>query len=219
MNKEKYIKYIKLMEERPTLYKDSQSIRIEKNIDIINNYEKEHGVEIGIIYKSKYHLLVVDLIYDKNNRYYTYERIFPFAIGKAIVAVVMCDEKYVLLWQYRYPICDYQYAFVRGFGEAMLSGEDNCAKEVLEEVGAQAKNITYLGEVYADSGLCVNSASVYLCNVENINLQDEHEGIQQIHLVSKDKLEEMIIDKKITDGFTLSALKLHQSIYAGKTLL
>ena len=101
----------------------------------------------------------------------------------------------------------------------MLSGEDNCAKEVLEEIGAQAKNIIYLGEVYADSGLCTNSASVYLCNVDNITLQDEYEGIKQILLVSSDELEKMIIDKKITDGFTLSALKIHQSIYTGNTLL
>lgn len=209
--KEMNERYLKLMEDNPSLYKNTENIRIEKNMETIENYEQKHGVKIGVVYESKYNLLVVDLLHEEGKGYYTYERIISAASGKAIVAVAKCKEKFVLLHQYRYPINDCQFAFVRGFGESGLSGEKNTAKEVLEEIGAQAGDITYLGEVYSDSGLCAKSVSVYLCNVDNMTCPDNHEGIKSILLVSEEELEEMINEGKITDGFTLSALLLYRS--------
>ena len=212
MDSEKFSKYFKLMQERPKLFKDSENVRIERNIKIIENYEQQHDVKIGIAYESRYNFLVVDLLHEEGKGYYTYERIIPFAKGKAVVVVVLCKGEFVLLHQYRYPICDYQYAFVRGFGEKELTGEENAAKEVWEELGTQAIGITYLGEIHADSGLLASGVSVYSCNVENISCPDGHEGIQQIFCVSAGELDQMIKEGKITDGFTLSALRLYQSL-------
>lgn len=212
MSNERLDRYFELMEKRPALFNDSENVRIEKDIGIIENYEQQHGVKIGIVYASKYNFLVVDLLCEEGKKYYTYERIIPFATGKAVVVVVLCKEKFVLLNQYRYPIGGYLYAFVRGFGESDLSGEKNTEKEVMEELGAQAEEITYLGEIYSDSGLCSNSVSVYSCNVENINCPVGHEGIKQAFCVSYADFEQMIKDGKISDGFTLSALRLYQSL-------
>lgn len=201
-------KYIILKEERPELFINNGIINIVFDESIIEDYQSKKNVKIGVVYDSPYNMMVVDLVYNDKEDYYTYERVIPKVQNGAVVIIPKYNGKYVLLKQYRHAIRDYQYAFPRGFAEAGISAEDNVRKELFEEIGAKSSNIRYLGNVIADSGLIGNKVSVYECEIDSYTHKEMNEGIVDIVEVSYDNLKEMVKQHNIDDGFTLSAIAL-----------
>lgn len=199
--------YFELMKERPYLFKESEIIKIEMNKKELEKYERENNRRLGLLYRSKFNMLLVDLI-KGGTGYYAYERIVPTSVGSAIVILAKYDNKFVLLKQYRHAIRDYQYALVRGFGEDNTSGEENAKKELKEEIGAEVLKSEFLGKVASDSGLTSGIVEIYYCEITEPKLREE-EGIKKIELYTKSELSEKIRNKEITDSFTLAALKLY----------
>lgn len=199
-------KYIILKEERPELFINNGIINIVFDESIIEDYQSKKNVKIGVVYDSPYNMMVVDLVYNDKEDYYTYERVIPKVKSGAVVIIPRYNGKYVLLKQYRHAIRDYQYAFPRGFAEAGISAEDNVRKELFEEIGAKSSNIRYLGNVIADSGLIGNKVSVYECEINEYNKKEKNEGIVEVIEVTSRQLIKMIDGNELDDGFTLSAV-------------
>lgn len=230
LNQLRISEYCRLWENRPDSFKPSSEIALvnpNTDMDIILDYEMKHHVKLGVVYQSPYNLHVVDLVRkmteDGKEVYYSYERILPAVEKGAVVAVVKCGEKFVLLSQFRHAIRRNQYGFVRGFGERGIPAEENVKKEISEEIGASV-NIqpVYLGEVVADSGMLANNVSVYYTEVSSVSKMDGYEGINGILLLDESELEEYIYTGKIDDGFTLSAFtlyKIHKSTIEHSALL
>ena len=204
-------KYFELMKERPEQFRPSDMICIETDLDRIQNYERETGKKIGVIYRSAYNIFVVDLIRTNNGTYYTYERLLPAVKVGAVVALVMCQNRFVLLKQYRHAIRDFQYAFPRGYGEEGVNAEENVRKEIQEEIGATVIGTEYLGTVVADSGLCGNAVSVFICEVENVIEKYGYEGIESMVMLEEEELAAWIQNGDITDGFSLAAYGLYKA--------
>ena len=122
--------YVALMTERPELFREEGWLTIEKDPEVIRRYEQKSGKRIGVVYKSEYHMMVVDLIKGENGTHFCYERLLPMVEKGAIVSVPVFDGKFVLLRQYRHAIREFQYGFPRGFGEAGVSVEENVRKEI-----------------------------------------------------------------------------------------
>lgn len=204
-------KYLILKEERPELFINNGIINIVFDETIVENYQSQHGVNIGVVYDSPYNMMVVDLVYNDKEDYYTYERVIPKVQNGAVVIIPKYNGKYVLLKQYRHAIRDYQYAFPRGFAEAGISAEDNVRKELFEEIGAKTSNIKYLGNVIADSGLMGNKVSVYECEINEYIKKEKNEGIVEVIEVTSRQLIDMIDSNELDDGFTLSAIAMQLS--------
>ena len=201
-------RYFSLMEQRPQLFADSDIIPIVKDREIIEKYIDETGKNIGVIYQSQYNSWVVDLVCDKNNSLYTYERAIPSADGRGIVCIPVYKGQYILLKQYRHAIRRTQICFPRGYGEVGTSSYDNVLKEVYEEIGASVKTAKILGEVVADSGLSSAITDVYMCEIESYSIETRTEGITDIVLCSHEVLKNMISHGEITDSFTICAFAL-----------
>lgn len=201
-------KYLELKKERPKLFLNNGNIKIVFDEKIVENYQIETGKKIGVLYDSEYNMLVVDLVYEIEGKYFSYERILPKVKKGAVVIVPKYKDKYILLKQYRHAIRDMQYSFPRGFGEEDLNSEENVVKEIYEELSARATNIKYLGSVIADSGLMGNKVSVYECVIDHYAQKEANEGIVDIVEVSYEKLIEMVKQEEIDDGFTLSAIAM-----------
>jgi len=204
INSDVWTEYFKLMVERPELFKNVGNLDIITDPDEIKDFIEKNNRMIGVIYKSAYSILVVDLV-KGNKGNFAYERIIPTAKDGAVVIVPKCDGKYVLLRQFRHSIRRYQYCFPRGFGEVGVDSKDNVIKEIKEELGVKATNVEFLGKVVADSGLLSNVVSIYSCDVEKPNIEVGNEGIENVSLLSEEELKKMIKEDKIDDGFTLSA--------------
>ncbi len=202
--------YFELMKRKPEAFLPSSEIEIVTDRETLENYAKETKKELGVVYKSPYNTLVVDLV-KSEGRYFRYERVIPSALGRGTVCVPMYKGKFLLINQYRHPIRAYQLCFPRGFGEDGLSAFENAKKELAEEIGATVEKTFSLGEVSADSGLSFGIADVVLCEVSSYETQEGYEGIVSSLELSPDELKEKISKGEINDGFTLSAFALYEA--------
>ena len=202
--------YFALMEQRPRLFASSDIYPIVTDRAAIEAYESQTGKKIGVLYKSRFNTLVVDLIAGENG-YFTYERVIPTALGHAVVCIPVINGRLLLVNQYRHAVRDRQLSFPRGFGEDGIAPADNAKKELFEEVGAVARECILLGSVSADSGLVGAECDVFLCYADSFAEVCADEGITGVELLDEVTLEELIRERKITDGFTLGAYMLYKT--------
>ena len=187
----------------------------KKGIEEILNYETKHNISIGVVYKSKYNMLVVDLIRGKDGGYYTYERLIPTAQKGAVVVVPVYQGRFILLNQFRHAMRENQLAFPRGNGEItsngkIISQEENALKEIQEELGAEIiGSPKQLGSVIADSGISGNPVMVYSVEIKQYKENKGYEGIQEIQLKTTEEMSHCIKNNEINDGFTLAAYMLY----------
>ena len=123
--------YFTLMKERPELFTENENLMIETDIEKIKEYETQNNKKIGIVYKSPYNMLIVDLVRNLYGYCFTYERCVPAVKKGAIVSIPVYNSKFVLLKQFRHATRKFQYAFPRGFSEKSLTSEENLKKETL----------------------------------------------------------------------------------------
>lgn len=206
---EEWILYKALMDERPQLFRQSPLIKIVSDEDTVNQFVEETKRKVGVIHRSEFNIFVIDLVKNEDGSLYTYERLIPTANENAVVAVPLYDGKFVLLKQFRHSFRGEQYAFPRGFGENNLPPEEDVKKEVKEELSADAHDIDYLGELYADSGLISSLIKAYSCRISEFSLKSDYEGIEDIITLSKAEMDDFIRNGKINDGITLAAYSLY----------
>lgn len=202
--------YLELMKERPEAFLPSEHLPIITEKGVVDRYVEMTGKAVGVLYKSAYNMLVVDLVQNERQELFTYERLVPTVESGAVGVIAVWNGKFVLLKQYRHALRAEQYAFPRGFGEKGISAEENVKKEISEELGAQTGEMACLGTVFADSGLTGNPVKIYLCEVHGVQEKLGYEGITKVTLLSEEELEQWIAGGKITDGFTLAAYSLYR---------
>lgn len=200
--------YQSLIQDRPEAFADTGSIHIVTDPKAVAEFQKKTGCTIGVVYSSPYHLMVVDLVYEQEGKYFAYERILSTVKKGAIVAIPRYHDNFLLLKQYRHALRDYQYAFPRGFGEEGVSATDNVRKELQEELSARISEVKFLGTCVADSGLCGDKVNVFSCVVEDFSINKGHEGISDVIRLSPEELKQWMRSGKLNDGFTLSAYSL-----------
>ena len=89
--------YEELQKERPELFAESTQIPIVTDRDRVDKFVQETGEKVGVLYRSAYHYLVVDLVRNLDGTLYTYERLIPAVQTGAVAAVTIQDGKFVLL--------------------------------------------------------------------------------------------------------------------------
>lgn len=205
-----WIAYQKLIKERPDAFTPSEELEIVVNEAVVEQFVRETGIKIGVLYQSAYRILAVDLVRDPAGALFAYERLLPAVPSDGVVAMTVQDGRFILLRQFRHALRGEQYAFPRGFGEPGLTPEENVKKEIREELQADTVSLRYLGRLSTDSGLSGGYASVYLCGVTGAKTVCGYEGIQEMVCLTGGELEQWIREGRITDGFTLSAYSLYQ---------
>lgn len=204
-------RYQRLMQERPEEFKQSDKglIRIVTDINTLEKWQKENPEQkIGVVYESRFHLLVVDLI-GNGDKFYTYERILEQNPGAVVVLPITSDGRIVLLNQFRHALREEQLQLPRGFGTGRMTSEENARKEAGEEISADDEEPTLLGTVVANSGLSGVRVKVYLFKVHDYRTVYGKEGIVSAKDYSIEQIKTMVKNGEITDGFTLSAISLY----------
>ena len=203
--------YQQLIQERPELFRQDNRLSLVFEEDTVKEFVNRTGKMIGVVYRSPYNMMVVDLVRDSTGKLFAYERLLPTVPEGAVVTVPICDNQYVLLRQFRHSIRREQYAFPRGFGEAGYTAEENAAKELEEELGAKVLSSKFLGYVIPDSGILSGSVVVVECRIDRAKLKMNYEGIQGVEICSDELFLQWIASGKIDDSYTLSAWALLQA--------
>ena len=207
-------RYKELMNERPEEFRQSDKglIRIITDVDILKKWQAENPDRvIGVVYESKFHLMVVDLVDGGGGNYYTYERVLEQNPGAAVVLPITEDGKIVLLQQFRHAMREEQLQLPRGFGTAKMTAEENARKEAGEEIGADDEKPIELGTVVANSGLSGVRVKVFLFKVHDYRTVYGKEGIVEAEAYTEEEFKTLIKEGKINDGFTLSAWSLYKN--------
>lgn len=218
MNTENIHEYLGFIKENKDLYQANEVLETVTDPAVIEEYCRKNDARIGVVYRSKYNIMVVDLVRDKAGRLFAYERIVKAARGNSVVIMPFLNGKILLLKQFRHALGDYQLAFPRGYGESGISPEENARKEISEELNCDAENISYLGRIVADSGVCGETVCTFQCNVRFPAVDGVYENIASFITVTEDEFSDMANKGLINDGFTLSAFLLYQAKAGTRTL-
>lgn len=205
------------MHERPNAFTQSPVLSIVTDKQRMITFMERTQKQLGVVYKSPFHLMIVDLIAGVNGEDFAYERLLPTVEKGAVVCLVEYNNKIVLERVFRHAIRKEQLELPRGFGEPNISGQDNVIKECREELSAtiDRNSIKFLGTVVADSGCLAGSADVYFCKAQNVIEKFGYEGIKSLEFISWDSISHFIANGGISDGFTLAALKLFDAYKEG----
>lgn len=128
--------------------------------------------------------------------------------GGAVVIPVKEDGKIILVKQFRYPIQDWLIEFPAG----KLDVNENpliCAtRELEEETGYKAGEITKLGEILTAPGYCTEILHIYkaIGLVPGNHNREEGELGMEIFEYSIDEINKMILNGEITDAKTIAGM-------------
>lgn len=184
----------------------------DSELEKLSRCEEITGCRFGIVYKSRYNMMVVDPIKKSDGNCFPYERIIP-TNNDGVVVVTKHESKYVLIRQFRHAIRRPQYAFPRGFSNPNCTPLDDVYREIKEELGADVIDIPkFLGRFTPDSGLTSSCVYVYCAEIGNYKLTFGYEGIKEIVELTADELVKWIKEGKIDDGFTLAAIQLMDKV-------
>lgn len=117
------------------------------------------------------------------------------------------NGKIILVRQYRYPIKSCSLEIPAGIMENEESPQDCAYRELREETGLIANNLSFMFKIHSSIGFCNELVNVFFADDLLIGSQnfDDDEFIT-IEKYSLDEVLEMIKKNKITDGKTVCAI-------------
>lgn len=226
-------KYFELAtkEEFAHLFQQSDMLPLVLDENEMRFFAKSTGKTMGVVFdNSPFYMIVADLVGRKQN-YFRYARVLYSNVesnGTVAIPYFNTDhEKYFgILTHYRHAPREFFLEFPRGFCEEGLTPEENILKELSEELGMEEEdliescNIEYLGDIRADTGLSAGKAECFLAEIrlDAKILVQKKEGISKYEWVSEKTFQKFILDRKITDGFTLASYTLFNCWQKQKTL-
>jgi ADP-ribose pyrophosphatase len=215
------VKYKKILEANPEIFKNENAkIEIITNDNVIDSWvverkkilaEKglpEEWGEIGVVYEDPYILIMRDLVKFASGQLGTYFRIINSADlrgGQSTVVLPLVDRKILLMRQFRHSTRSWHWEIPRGFGEPNTLPEENARKEVQEEIEGEIAQLINLGLYHSNTGIEGCNVQLFFAQLESVGTTNQDEGIESYKLLEIGKVEEMIRDAEITDGFTIAA--------------
>ena len=215
------MKYENIIKEHSDLFDNTNSpIKIITNLNRIRDWQENkyaklsaagkplEWADIGVVLNDPYIVVIRDLVEFPGGHVGGYFRVINRADlngGQGIV--VLCEKKgkYLLLHHYRHPVRSWGYEVPRGFGQPRVAAEEQAKIEVREEIGGEIDELIDLGVYHNNTGLDANKVKLFYAKLISIGQPAKEEGIDSFLWVSLLKLEEMIADARITDGFTIAA--------------
>ncbi len=120
------------------------------------------------------------------------------------------ENKFIILRQYRPAIEEYTFELPSGHIEDGETPVEAVMREIREETGCAAKDVSLLGELIPDTGRLENRLwAFYIKGVEMRSLPKPHEndGIE-VYLLTPDELFQMINNAKLNHALDLSVIAL-----------
>jgi ADP-ribose pyrophosphatase len=218
-------KYLKLIEERPDMFRNTgeageiKIITDEKRIlaeqkKIRAKLKKEgkpsNWIDIGILSEDQWFYTLRDMVEFPGGTVGGYIRWInrKSEEGGAYNVVLMCvqDDRVLMIRRFRHEERNWSWEFPRGFAEVGLSAEQNARKELQEEIGVSKAKLTCLTKVKEGKG----GTAVFLVEIpkgQKITLETQ-EGIAKYRWVKMAKLEQLVKKGQLSDWFSLWAYAL-----------
>lgn len=124
--------------------------------------------------------------------------------GGVCVAPYTNDGELIFVKQFRYPYMEEVLELPAGKRDSLDEEPLKCGiRELKEETGATAKNITFLGELYPSPGYCNEIIWLYLATELSFGEQDTDEDeFLEIYKIPLEKAVQMVMSGEIKDAKT-----------------
>ncbi len=163
---------------------------------------KEITVKSEKIFEGKIINLRVDTV-ELQNQKYAKREIVEHKGASAIIALNENNEL-ILVKQYRKAVEEFLYELPAGKINVAEEPKECALRELKEETGYEAKDVTKIYEIYSTPGF--SNEKIYLFKAEGLTYTstnfDEDEDIDVI-AINKEKAKKMLETGQITDGKTL----------------
>ncbi len=127
--------------------------------------------------------------------------------GGAAILCVTPDNKILLEKQYRYAYDEVIYEIPAGKLEKGENPYNAAIRELEEETGYKAKELTHLIDCYPTCGYSSEVIHIYLAlNTEKTHTHFDEDEIIETYLFSIDEIKQMILNGEIKDAKTIVAL-------------
>ena len=206
--------YFMLLQTNPDIFNnDGAYFEIVLSEKIITDWQDEqknesnNNIDIGVVYKDNYILVLRDLVKFPSGRLGPYFRIINTSDlrgGQGVAVLPIYKNKVVVLHQFRHATRKWHYEIPRGFGEPETSAKQNAEKEIQEEIGGRISQLIDLGPFNSNTGLEGTTTRLFLGYLTSLKNDNQEEGIKFHTTVEISKLEKMIADFEITDSFTIA---------------
>ncbi len=207
------LEYLKRLPETLAHRGDSRAGEIEIAASPVEPAD-QGGAATGILFEDKYILVVRDPVRFPSGQHGTYVRIVEKAAlhGTAgVVALCHWDERIFFLRNFRHATRTWEVECVRGFCEPGVPPKDMVQREIHEELGAQAKTISWLGDMHSNSGLLAGTVKLYWVDLaappatRTAEVSEAISGTLEVPIAFLDRF---LIETPVRDGFSLSAIAL-----------
>jgi ADP-ribose pyrophosphatase len=168
---------------------------------------KPEWIDIGVLSEDPWFWVVRDLVEFPDGKIGGYLRILnrkSLDGGTNVVMFPVLDGKVVVIKRFSHDNRNWIWEIPHGFGEPGLSADECARKELEEETGLIAKNLTEIGRMEGPDG----ATAFYHAEMISGELKPEiGEAISKCELLSLSEFEQWLFSGKITNWFaTISYL-------------
>ncbi len=171
---------------------------------------EEKKVSGEVLYRGKVVTLEKDKVQCSNGKE-AYREVIRHSGGAAILCMD-ADSRVLLIRQFRYAYQEVLWEIPAGKLEKEELPEQAARRELEEETGVKATNLTYLMQIYPSCGY--TSERIYLYLVRDFDMTsvcwDEDEQME-ISWIEYDKVKEMIRNGIIKDAKTICAIMAYEA--------
>ncbi|RJP53889.1 MAG: NUDIX hydrolase [Anaerolineaceae bacterium] len=216
--------YIALMKERPELFRNTgekgeikiileperilaEQRRIREELRAEGN--PEHWIDIGVLSEDEWFWTVRDMVEFPDGHIWGYIRDINRKNqdgGFGVVLLCIRNNEVLVIKKFRHDERCFMLEFPRGFGDPTKTAEENARNELREETSAKEARLELLTEVREGKG----GTSVYVARLlpDQEIIVDHREGIGGYDWFSFSELDELVLQGKLTDHYSLWAYTL-----------
>jgi ADP-ribose pyrophosphatase len=161
-------------------------------------------LRVGLLAEDEYlGYLVRDAVKFSDGRYGLYNRIIA---SGGIVVLPILGQSIALIHIFRHSARRWFLEAPQGHLPAGANALDEAQRELLEEMGASATQITPLGVLYTSTGLTSEHLKMFAAKITAIGEPQRSEGIDSIKVIANSEIDQRVIDGTICDGPTISLI-------------
>ncbi|PSJ29642.1 NUDIX hydrolase [Streptosporangium nondiastaticum] len=162
---------------------------------------------VGVVYADRFVTLVRDAVRFPGGALGLYIRMLSTAASPgAVVLPLTTTGDIVLVEHYRHATRSWHWEVPRGMGAPGATGAESAARELAEEIGAEATEWISLGRLHPDSGLLGDHVELFAARIDGFGPPETSEGIRRIVTRPWPEVSEMVAAGDITCGFTIAVL-------------
>jgi ADP-ribose pyrophosphatase len=128
------------------------------------------------------------------------------AIGGVVMLPVLGDGRIVFLRQFRHGSRRWEIELPRGFIDANETSEQAAHRELQEEYGVRAEELSEIGRINADTALFGYDAACYLCRLESLPSAVGDFFKSPPLVLSVDEAMKLVSAGKICDAYSLACI-------------